>query len=99
MNTSQDNKWQALLALSAPTFAGEISPPYGFMTSMLAQLRQERQDEQQLVRLCWRAIFASLAALVVAAGVTVSVHGHFNRGNDFDPGMRGLIQMENIQAS
>ena len=99
MNTSQDNKWQTLLALSAPTFAGESSPPYGFMTSMLAQLRQERRDEQQLGRFCWRAIFASLAALVVAVGVTVSVHSHFNRGNDFDPGMGGLIQVENVQAS
>ena len=99
MNTNQDNKWQALLALSAPTFAGENAPPYGFMTVMLAQLRQEERQEEQLGRLCWRAIFASLAALVVAAGVTVSVHSHLNRGEDLDPGMRGLIQVENVQAS
>ena len=99
MNTRQDNRWQALLALSAPTFAGESAPPYGFMTGMLAQLRQEQQEEQRLGRLCWRAIFASLAALAVAVGVTVNVHGYFNRGNDFDPGMRGLIQMENVQVS
>ena len=99
MNTNQADKWQALLALSAPTFAGESTLPYGFMTSMLAQLRQDRQQEQQLGRLCWRAIFASLAALAVAVGVTVNVHGYFNRGNDFDPGMRGLIQMENVQVS
>lgn len=99
MNTHQDTKWQQLLALSAPTFAEESTLPYGFMTSMLAQLRQERQQDQQIGRLCWRAIFASLAALVVAAGITVGVHRHLNRGDDLDPGMRGLIQVENIQAS
>ncbi len=69
------------------------------MTGMLAQLRQEQQQEQQLGRLCWRAILASLAALVVSVGVTISVHRHFSHAGDFDPGMRGLIQMENVQAS
>jgi len=99
MNTNQDKKWEALLALSASTFAGESTLPYGFITSMLAQLRLEQQQERQLGRLCWRAILASLAALMVAAGITISVHRHFNQGDDFDPGMRGLIQMENVQAS
>ena len=99
MNANQDNKWQPLLALSAPTFAEESAPPYGFMTGTLAQLRLERMQEQQLGRLCRRAIFASLAALVAAAGVTVGVHRHLNQGDDLDPGMRGLIQVENVQAS
>jgi hypothetical protein len=99
MNTNQDNKWEALLALSAPTFAGESTLPYGFITSTLAQLRREQRQEQQLGRLCWRAIFVSLVALVVSAGVTISVHRHFSRGDDLDPGMGRLIQMENVQAS
>ena len=99
MNTNQDHTWQALLALSAPTFAGDDAMPYGFMTSTLAQLRQERQQERQLGRLCWRAIFASLAVLAVSAGVTAGVHKHMNRGDDLDPTMRGLIEVENVQAS
>src|ERR1700685_1609165 len=99
MNTNQDNKWEALLALSAPTFAGESTLPYGFVTSTLAQLRLEQRQEQQLGRLCWRAIFFLLVALLVSAGVTISVHGHFSRGDDLDPGMGRLIQMENVQAS
>jgi hypothetical protein len=99
MNTKQDDKWQYLLALSAPTFHGEIAPPYGFMTAMLAQLRLERQQEQQLGRLCRRAILASLAVLVVSACVTFGIHRQLNRGDDLEPGMRGLIEVENVQAS
>jgi hypothetical protein len=99
MNTNQDYKWHSLLAQSAPTFTGESEPPYGFMTAMLTQLRLERQQDRQLGLLCWRAIFASLAALVVAAGITLSLHRSSTRGDDLDPGMRGLIQMENVQAS
>ncbi len=99
MNTNYDNKWQTLLALSAPTFAGESSLPYGFMTSTLAQLRRERQQDRQLGRICWRAIFASLIVLAVSAGVTVGVHRHVNNGDDLDPGMRNVIAVENVPAS
>jgi hypothetical protein len=99
MNTNQDDKWHSLLALSAPTFNAESAPPYGFMTAMLAQLRLERQQEQQLGRLCWRAIFASLAVLALSAGVTLGVRLQLNRGDDLEPGMRGLIQVENVPAS
>jgi hypothetical protein len=99
MRTNQNDKWDTLLALSAPTFAGASAPPYGFVTRTLAQLRQEQQEARQVGRLCWRAIFASLAVLAVAAGVTISVHNPFNGGDDIDPGIGSLIQVENIQVS
>ncbi|HUB68532.1 MAG TPA: hypothetical protein VL981_13690 [Candidatus Methylacidiphilales bacterium] len=99
MSTNQDNKWEELLALSASTFAGESAPPYGFMTRTLAQLRQEQQEDRQVGWLCWRAIFASLGALVVAASVTISVHNYSNRGDDMEPGIGRFIQVENIQVS
>jgi hypothetical protein len=98
MNTNQDNKWQSLLALSAPTFSADSVLPYGFMTAALAQLRSEQQQERQIGQICWRAIFASVAVLILSVGVTISVHRHFNRGDDLDPGTRGFVQVENVQA-
>jgi len=98
MNINEDEKWQALLLRSTPTFAGEASPPYGFMTSALAQLRAEKRQQEELERIGWRALLAALAALAIAATVTLSM-GLRDQGGDFDPGVRSLVQMENIQVS
>jgi len=98
MNTSENEKWQSLLLRSTPTFAGEATPPYGFLTGTLARLRAENRQQEELERIGWRALLASLAALVVAATVTLSVD-FSNRGGDFEPGVRSLVQMENIQVS
>jgi hypothetical protein len=98
MNTSENEKWQSLLLRSTPTFAGEATPPYGFLTGTLARLRAENRQQEELERIGWRALLASLAALVVAATVTLSVN-FSNRGGDFEPGVRSLVQMENIQVS
>ena len=98
MNTSEDEKWQNLLLRSTPTFAAEAVPPYGFITGMLAQLRAEKRQQEELERIGWRALLASLAALVIAATVTLSMN-YMDRGGDFEPGVRSLVQMENIQVS
>ena len=98
MNTNEDKNWHDLLLRSTPTFAGEATPPYGFLTGTLARLRAENRQQEELERIGWRALLASLAALVVAATVTLSVN-FSNRGGDFEPGVRSLVQMENIQVS
>jgi hypothetical protein len=98
MNISEDEKWQSLLLRSTPTFTGEATPPYGFITGTLARLRAENRQQEELERIGWRALLASLAALGVAATVTLSVN-FTDRGGDFEPGVRSLVQMENIQVS
>ncbi|HEV3271600.1 MAG TPA: hypothetical protein VGZ93_05405 [Candidatus Methylacidiphilales bacterium] len=98
MNTKEDEKWQALLALSGPTFAGDAEPPYGFVTATLARLRAENRQQEEFERIGWRALLASLGALAVAATVTLSVNLH-DRGGDFEPGVNGAVQMESIQLS
>jgi hypothetical protein len=98
MNTREDEKWQSLLLRSNPTFAGEAVPPYGFVTSALAQLRAENRQQEELERIGWRALLASLAALAILATVTVSLNSR-DQGGDFDPGVRSFVQMENIQFS
>ena len=98
MSSNEDEKWQGLLLRSAPTFAGEADPPYGFIAGTLARLRAESRQQEELERIGWRALLASLAALVVAATVTLSVNFR-DRGGDFEPGVRSLVQMENIQVS
>jgi anti-sigma-K factor RskA len=96
MNT--DEKWQSLLLRSTPTFTGEAEAPYGFVTATLARLRAEKRQQEDVERIGWRALLASLAALVVAATVTLSVN-FSDRGGDFEPGVKSLVQMENIQVS
>jgi len=98
MNTREDEKWQSLLLRSTPTFTGETTPPYGFVTGTLARLKVENRQQEELERIGWRALLASLAALVIVATVTVSVSFR-NQRVDFEPGVRSLVQMENIQLS
>jgi hypothetical protein len=93
-----DEKWQKLLARSTPTFAGEATPPYGFVTAALARLRTEQGRQEEAERIGWRALLASLAALLVATAVTLTVS--FNHpSTDFEPGVRSMVQMENIPLS
>jgi len=98
MNMNEDEKWQNLLLRGAPTFAGEATPPYGFVTGALAQLRSEKRQQEEIERIGWRALLASLAALAVAATITLSVN-LTDRGGDFEPGINNLVQVENIQIS
>jgi hypothetical protein len=98
MNSKEDEKWQGLILRSAPTFAGEAEPPYGFVTGTLARLRAESGQQEEFERIGWRALLASLAALAVAATVTLSVNFR-DRGGDFEPGVNSVVQVENIQLS
>ena len=98
MNSREDEKWQSLLLRSTPTFSGEAAPPYGFITGTLARLRAENRQQEELERIGWRALLASLAALAVAAAVTLSVN-FTDQAGDFEPGVGSLVQMENIQFS
>jgi hypothetical protein len=98
MNTREDEKWLGLLQRSTPTFAGEAVPPYGFVTGTLARLRAESCQREEIERIGWRALLASLAALVLAATFSLGM-SHSDRGSDFEPGVRGFVQMENLQVS
>ena len=98
MSSQKDEKWRGLLLRSTPTFAGEADPPYGFITGTLARLRAEKRQQEELERIGWRALLASVAALVIAATVTLGVNFR-DRGGDLEPGVRSLVQMENIQVS
>ena len=93
-----NDKWVNLLSVSSPTFAGEPSAPYGFATSLMSRLRLERRQVEDLERIGWRAVLASLGALAVAAAITVTVDLR-NPNPDFDPGVRSLVQMDKIQFS
>jgi hypothetical protein len=90
--------WMNLLAQSAPTFAGEAEPPYGFVTGTLASLRAEGRQQREFERIGWRALLASLVALGVAAALTLTVSLQ-DQHTDLDPGVRGLVQMDNLPYS
>jgi hypothetical protein len=93
-----ETTWKNLLTQSASTFEPELTPPYGFVTSTLASLRAEQRQERECERIGLRALWASLAALGVAAAVTVTVNLHQDN-SDFDPGVRSLVQVENLPYS
>ena len=96
-NLPNNDKWQALLQNSAPTFQGDAAPPYGFMTSTLARLKAEKRDRDLLERIGFRAIFASLAILVATGGVTIGLQlqSHF----DFDPELKSFVQPDDSLIS
>jgi hypothetical protein len=96
-NNRQDNLWQNLLAQSAPTFAGETEPPYGFITGALAQLRAEQGQQKEIERIGWRALWASVAALTVVATFTLGVQ--LQDRNDLEPGINSVIVLDHIQLS
>lgn len=97
MNQNEDLHWQRLLALSAPTFAAETTPPYGFTTRFLAQLRAETRQRELFERIGVRAIFASIGMLVLTLGFSVGVK-YLGR-TDLEPGLRGIVQVENVPVS
>jgi hypothetical protein len=99
MNQShqEDNQWRKLLQLAAPAFAGETELPYGFVTSTVARLKAERVERELIERIGLRALFAALAVLAVAGGVSLGVQLHDRL--DFDPGTRSIIQEDNVSIS
>ncbi len=93
-----DQTWENLLARSTPTFAPETEPPYGFVTSTLAELRAERRQQREFERIGVRALWAALAALGVSAVLTLSL-GLREQAPDFDPGVRSLVQVDSLPYS
>jgi len=99
MNTNDpEMTWKNLLAQSAPTFEPELAPPYGFVTGTLAAMRAAGRQQREFERIGLRALWAALAALGVAAAVTVTVNLRQDN-SDFDPGVRSLVQVENLPYS
>jgi len=49
-------------------------------------------------RIGMRALFASLFVLVLAAGITLRMD-YLDRGDDLEPGLRGIVQVENVPVS
>jgi hypothetical protein len=92
-----DNKWRKLLELAAPAFAGETEPPYGFVTSTVARLKAERVERELMERTGLRALFAALAVLAVAGGISFGVQLHDRL--DFDPGTRSIILEDHVSIS
>jgi hypothetical protein len=97
MNEQQDLRWKNLVALSVPACAGEPVPPYGMVTSTLARLRAESRQTEMAERIGLRALLASLAVLVCTAAVTLEISSRQN--NDLEPGLRNIVQVENVQLS
>ena len=77
---------------------GNHHDPYGFVTSTLSRVKAERGQVAEIERIGWRALLASLAALAIAATLTVSLNLQDNK-TDFEPGVRGLVQMDDISIS
>lgn len=93
----EDHAWKSLLIQSAPTFAGETAPPYGFMTATLAQVRAQTRQKEQMERIGLRALWVSLAALVIVTGVTLGREWQDHR--DAESSVRGIIQFADIAVS
>ena len=93
-----ETTWKNLLASSASTFEPELTPPFGFVTNTLSALRAEQRQERECERIGLRALWASLSALGVAAAVTLAVGLHQDN-SDLDPGVRSLVQVENLPYS
>jgi hypothetical protein len=97
MNELEDTHWKNLLAMSSPAFAGEAHPPYGFTTRTLARLREETRQLETAERIGLRAVFASLFLLLLTVVGTLGVD-QLNRG-DLEPGLRSIVQVENVPLS
>ncbi len=93
-NSHADARWQALLARSSSTFAEESTPPYGFVTSTLARLREEKGERELLERIGLRALFAAFAILVAAGGFTIGVQ--LQDRYDLEPGLNSVFQADDV---
>jgi len=96
-NPAEDQKWHALLMRSTPTFAGEATPPFGFLTSTLARLKAEKRERDLLERIGLRALFSSLAVLVAVVGFSIGIQ--LQDRLDFDPAIKSLIMADDVPIS
>ena len=99
MKSKEDQAWENLLRAGAPTFAGEGAPPFGFVTSTLAQMRAARNQQRELERVGWRALWASVATVALVAVLTVGLQWQNQGQGDLYPGMRNIIEVGNVPVS
>jgi hypothetical protein len=96
-HSSEDAKWQALLARSNPTFAGETALPFGFLTSTLARIKAQKREREVFERIGLRSLFAAVVILLVVGGISVEMQLHSH--TDFDPAVRSLLQADDVPIS
>ena len=97
-STPEDKKWQALLASSTPTFAGEATLPYGFLTQTLARIKAENREREIFERIGLRSLFAALCVLIAVVGVSISLQ-QLQYRTDFDPAVKSLLQADDVPIS
>jgi CRISPR/Cas system endoribonuclease Cas6 (RAMP superfamily) len=97
MSIKEEEIWRALLAQSAPAFAGETEPPYGFTGRVLARARAERQQKNAFERMGLRAIMASLGVVACLGVVTIGLQ--MQDREDVDPAIKSMALVENVQVS
>ena len=90
-------RWENLLIMSAAAFEPPAEPPFGLATAVLARLREEELSLALAERIGLRAIFASMGALVLV--FIFAITAHHGQQNDFEPGLRSLVQVENVPLS
>jgi hypothetical protein len=90
-------RWENLLAMSAATFEPPAEPAFGLATAVLARLREDELSQALAERIGLRAIFASVGALVLVFLFSVTAQ-HFQQ-NDFEPGLRSIVQVQNVPLS
>jgi hypothetical protein len=93
-HAQEDAAWQSLLARANPTFTGNASPPYGFVTRAMARLKSERGEREILERIGLRAFFSSLAVLVAVVGFTVGLQ--IQDRFDLEPGLNSVFQVDDV---
>jgi hypothetical protein len=99
MNQQENQPWNNLAAMAAPAYAAaDDAPPYGFTTRVLAQLGSEQRQQKSMERIGLRAIFASLAILVLTGVVALGLNHSRNNG-DLEPGLGRFVQAADMSLS
>jgi len=93
----EDQKWQALLARSTPTFAGNTTLPFGFLTQTLARIKTENREREIFERIGLRSLFVAISVLIAVVGVSISVQ--LQSRSDFDPAVKSLLQADDVPIS
>jgi anti-sigma-K factor RskA len=97
MKSPEDNIWQSLLVQSAPTFAGDLQPPFGFVAATLAALRAQARQQAELERVGWRALAGALMTLTAVITLTIGLQMHDR--NDPDPAVQRMVEIDHIAVS
>ncbi len=97
INPQEDQKWQAFLARSNPTFVGDTDLPFAFLTNTLARIKAEKKEREIFERIGLRSLFAAMAILVAVIGVSIGVR--MENHSDFDPAIKSALQADEVSIS